>query len=149
MAYAPVSVRHFLLYHYYAGCIHAAVQQFSKACLFFEAVRGCSACLLAARRPPPPKPEKLMMMYLCQAITVPGSAASAISLDAYKKLVLCSLVSKGDPPQLPKYTSQPVLSASKSHCSVYGELAQAFYRFEREEVHKLAAEHKDDFTRVS
>lgn len=39
MVNAPISIRHHLLYHYYSGCILAAVQQFSKACSYFESVR--------------------------------------------------------------------------------------------------------------
>lgn len=38
MPIAPVTIQHHLLFHYYAGCILAAVQRFKEACAYFETV---------------------------------------------------------------------------------------------------------------
>lgn len=87
-------------------------------------------------------------MCAIQAVVVPGSVASAISLDAYKKLVLCTLIRKGAVPTLPKFTSQPVLSAFKSHCTLYSDFATAFAKLERRQVQKIANDGREDFDQV-
>ncbi|KAA1065088.1 hypothetical protein PGT21_024372 [Puccinia graminis f. sp. tritici] len=64
-----------LIYHYLAGTVQALGKNYQRA-----------------------------IHLLTIAVSAPGSAISQIQLDAYKKLVLVSLLSNSSPPVLPPYT---------------------------------------------
>lgn len=83
-----------------------------------------------------------------QTVTAPSAVASAISIDAYKKLMLCSIIQRGLPPVLPKYISTPLLNATKSLCQPYADLVSAFASFKRSRVQELSIKHRDVFIRV-
>ena len=80
---------------------------------------------------------------------MPGTAASAISLDAYKKYILVSLLSTGKVVPLPKYTSNVVSSAFKNLFGIYLDLEAFFTAFERAKVRELTKKHQETFIKVS
>ena len=59
-------------------------------------------------------------------MTASATALSAIAVEAYKKLVLCSLVLRGAKPTLPKYTSSAVSRNLKPCAAAYNEIAEKF-----------------------
>ncbi|KAH9330357.1 hypothetical protein KI387_002465, partial [Taxus chinensis] len=67
--------RDFLLYCYYGGMIYIGLKRFSKALEFLQ-----------------------------HAITAPTTSLTAITVEAYKKYVLVSLIHTGQVPSFPKYT---------------------------------------------
>ncbi|GLE01344.1 hypothetical protein PINS_up010174 [Pythium insidiosum] len=60
------------------------------------------------------------------AVTAPAVALSAFVVEAYKKLLLTSLVLRGEAPTLPKYTPYAVTRNVETHCAAYLELRRAF-----------------------
>ncbi len=66
-------------------------------------------------------------------------------IEAYKKLLIISLISNGRIPSLPKYTSRVVLSQTKPICSIYHELAQAFLSYDQEKLADLRTKYHDTF----
>ncbi|TYZ64019.1 hypothetical protein PybrP1_003538 [[Pythium] brassicae (nom. inval.)] len=84
-------------YAYYGGLLYVGQKRFQEALDFFTL-----------------------------AITAPAVALSAFVVEAYKKLVLVSLILTGEPPVLPKYTPFVVSRHVEAHCSAYAELAKAF-----------------------
>ncbi|KAG0331964.1 COP9 signalosome complex subunit 3 [Podila horticola] len=92
-----VNYRDFLLYHYYGGMIYAYQKNFERAVEFFRL-----------------------------AVSAPAEVASAIQIEAYKKMVLTNLLQNGRLPVLPKYTASNVQRAVKSHCQPYSEFATSY-----------------------
>lgn len=92
-----VSAVDFESYAYYGGLLHVGQKRFQEAIEFFTL-----------------------------AITAPAVSLSAFVIEAYKKLVLVSLIQTGEPPVLPKYTPFVVSRHVESHCSAYTELGKAF-----------------------
>ncbi|RLN95533.1 hypothetical protein BBJ28_00007484 [Nothophytophthora sp. Chile5] len=60
------------------------------------------------------------------AITAPAVSLSAFVIEAYKKLVLVTLIQRGETVLLPKYTPFVVLRHVENHCTAYVDLANAF-----------------------
>ncbi|GAA5995311.1 uncharacterized protein JCM10292_005095 [Rhodotorula paludigena] len=94
-----------LLYHYLGGTILALLGEYARAAELLE---------------------------IC--VSAPGSSASTIQLDAYKKLVLVQLLAFGKTQPLPKYTSSAVSTAIKALCGAYSDFAVAFASLERARV---------------
>ncbi|OWZ23366.1 COP9 signalosome complex subunit [Phytophthora megakarya] len=60
------------------------------------------------------------------AITAPAVSLSAFVIEAYKKLLLVTLILRGEPVVLPKYTPFVVTRHVENHCTAYADLANAF-----------------------
>lgn len=92
-----VSAVDFVSYAYYGGMLYVGQKQFQEAIDFFTL-----------------------------AITAPAVSLSSFVVEAFKKLVLTSLILNGETPVLPKYTPFVVTRHVESHCSAYMELSKAF-----------------------
>lgn len=88
----------FVSYAYYGGLLYVGQKRFQEAIDFFTL-----------------------------AITAPAVSLSSFVVEAFKKLVLTSLILKGEPPVLPKYTPFVVTRHVESHCGAYMELSKAFH----------------------
>lgn len=100
--------------------IYACIKQFDRAANFFENV-----------------------------ITVPGSATSAIAIEAYKKYVLVKLISGSlSSNQLPTYTSRSVQQTIKSLCNVhYTELFNLFNNGTLTQFDEFVNRHREQYAR--
>jgi hypothetical protein len=98
----------FLRFHYYAGLVWGGLKAWPEAVESFKL-----------------------------AVTMPSEAVSTVSVEAYKKLVLSSLICKGKKPVLPPYTATPVVRCLKLAARVYDNLAA---RFEEDDPAGLEAE---------
>lgn len=87
----------FLLYCYYGGMIFIGLKRFNKALEFFQ-----------------------------HAITAPATTLTAITVEAYKKFVLVSLIQTGQVPAFPKYTPAVVQRNLKSCTQPYIDLANNY-----------------------
>lgn len=87
----------FLLYCYYGGMIFIGLKRFNKALEFFQ-----------------------------HAITAPATTLTAITVEAYKKFVLVSLIQTGQVPAFPKYTPAVVQRNLKSCTQFYIDLANNY-----------------------
>lgn len=87
----------FLLYCYYGGMIFIGLKRFNKALEFFQ-----------------------------HAITAPATTLTAITVEAYKKFVLVSLIQTGQVPAFPKYTPAVVQRNLKSCTQFYIDLASNY-----------------------
>ncbi|KDN39780.1 hypothetical protein RSAG8_08572, partial [Rhizoctonia solani AG-8 WAC10335] len=85
-----------LQYHYLGGCVYAALKRFKEAEDFFETT-----------------------------VTAPATAASAIQLEAYKKLGLIQLILYGELRNPPRYVSSAVTRVYKSQAA-YLNFAKAY-----------------------
>ncbi|OAV89239.1 hypothetical protein PTTG_28752 [Puccinia triticina 1-1 BBBD Race 1] len=81
----PIRYHDHLVYHYLAGTVQALAKNYTRA-----------------------------IHLLTIAVSAPGSAISQIQIDAYKKLILVSLLSNSSPPTLPPYTHPQLKPAFKS-----------------------------------
>lgn len=108
----------FASYAYYGGLLYVGQKRFQEALGFFTL-----------------------------AITAPAVALSAFVIEAYKKLVLVSLVQTGEPPVLPKYTPFVVSRHVEAHCSAYTELAKAFKAKELPACEAVVTKHAATFTK--
>ncbi|PLW06968.1 hypothetical protein PCANC_23838 [Puccinia coronata f. sp. avenae] len=100
----PIRYQDHLIYHYLAGTVQALGKNYQRA-----------------------------IHLLTIAVSAPGSAISQLQIDAYKKLILVSLLSKSCPPVLPPYTNPHLKSAfkSSSHTKVYLEFMHLYEHAER------------------
>ena len=110
--------KYYLSYFYYAACVHGSLKQFETG-----------------------------LFYLEQALTVPATVISQIMVEAYKKLILFSLISKGKIPALPKYTSRIVVNQIKPICEMYHELAQVFVNSDMVSLNVLCNMYQESFER--
>jgi COP9 signalosome complex subunit 3 len=101
--------REVLLYFYYGGMIYTGLKDYKKASNFFKLV-----------------------------VTAPASVLSAIIVEAYKKLILVSLLAYGRAPSLPRYTSSVIQRHQKTSFPQYQEFANAYSTFNTDELHKVA-----------
>ncbi|KAE8911315.1 hypothetical protein PF005_g8962 [Phytophthora fragariae] len=92
-----VSSVDFLGYAYYGGLLYLGEKRYQEALDFFQL-----------------------------AITAPALSLSAFVIEAYKKLILVTLVLRGEPVVLPKYTPFVVTRHVENHCTPYVDLASAF-----------------------
>ncbi|GAA5979632.1 hypothetical protein JCM11641_007895 [Rhodosporidiobolus odoratus] len=101
----PVKYQDHLLYHYLGGTILALSRDYTRAADLLEI-----------------------------AVSAPGSSASMIQIDAFKKLVLVQLLAHGRLHPLPKYTSNALSQAIKALCGGYIEYASAFVSLNRKKI---------------
>lgn len=87
----------FLGYAYYGGLLYLGEKRYQDALDFFQLV-----------------------------ITAPAVSLSAFVIEAYKKLLLVTLITKGEKVLLPKYTPFVVVRHVESHCVAYTDLVNAF-----------------------
>ncbi|KAG6611333.1 COP9 signalosome complex subunit 3 [Phytophthora cinnamomi] len=87
----------FLGYAYYGGLLYLGEKRYQEALDFFQL-----------------------------AITAPALSLSAFVIEAYKKLILVTLILRGEPVLLPKYTPFVVTRHVENHCTPYVDLANAF-----------------------
>lgn len=108
--------KHYLTYFYYSGCVFTALKEFEQALFYFE-----------------------------QAITIPCQVVSQIMIEAYKKFILLSLMTKAKLLQLPKYTSRYVINQIKPQCSIYHDIASAFISYDIEKLNNLSGKYEEHF----
>ncbi|XP_073393390.1 COP9 signalosome complex subunit 3 isoform X1 [Physcomitrium patens] len=108
--------RDFLLYCYYGGMIYIGLKKFSKALEFFQ-----------------------------HAITAPTTALNAITIAAFGKYVLVSLIQNGQVPPFPKYTPAVVLRNLKSCVQDYLDLANLYASRNIAEVKRCITQHEEVF----
>lgn len=108
--------RDFLLYCYYGGMIYIGLKKFSKALEFFQ-----------------------------HAITAPTTALNAITIAAFRKYVLVSLIQNGQVPPFPKYTPAIVLRNLKSCVQDYLDLANLYSTKNIAEVKRCITAHEEVF----
>lgn len=106
------------LYYYYGGICYIALKRWEKAIEFFETV-----------------------------IAAPAMMTSAIMVEAYRKLVLVSLIHKGEVGNLPKYTNQSVTRVLKQFCTPYEELSTAFATRSLEDLSKAIENNVEAFVK--
>ncbi|CAH0475330.1 unnamed protein product [Peronospora belbahrii] len=87
----------FLGYAYYGGLLYLGEKRYQDALDFFQL-----------------------------AITAPAVSLSAFVIEAYKKLLLVTLILHGDAVVVPKYTPFVVTRNVANHCTAYVDLANAF-----------------------
>jgi len=87
----------FILYCYYGGMVFIGLKRFNKALECFQ-----------------------------HAITAPATTLTAITVEAYKKFVLVSLIQTGQVPAFPKYTPAVVQRNLKSCTQPYIDLANNY-----------------------
>lgn len=62
-------------------------------------------------------------LLLLQLITTPANVLSSMVVEGYKKMLLITLITSGNAPTLPKYTSNGVSRHLKNYTSEYDALA--------------------------
>ncbi|CAI5718942.1 unnamed protein product [Peronospora farinosa] len=87
----------FLGYAYYGGLLYLGEKRYQDALDFFQL-----------------------------AITAPAVSLSAFVIEAYKKLLLVTLILHGEAVVMPKYTPFVVTRNVENHCTAYATLANAF-----------------------
>ena len=106
-----VSVTDFLQYCLHGGEIYASLGRHEEACDMLE-----------------------------HAVRAPASAVSEIVVKCYKRLVLCSLIARGELSRFPRHTASVVQRNLKSACSEYIALADAYRTRKPEVLEAKAAE---------
>ncbi len=107
-----LTVRDFLLFHYYGGVVFLGLRRYSEALQFFAAV-----------------------------LATPAQAESAITEAAWKKFLAASLILHGRPTALPKYCSK-VVSRQVKKCKAYEELRAAFLERDPSSLRRVIAAHQ-------
>jgi COP9 signalosome complex subunit 3 len=115
-----LKARDVLRFFYYGGMIYTGVKDFGKALEFFK-----------------------------MGFTVPAIVVSAVMVESYKKYVLVSLLYQGSLKPVPKYTSSVVQRHLKGLCPQYQDFANAYATNSTDEVHKVATQHAEVFTKDS
>eukprot|EP00008_Paramoeba_atlantica_P006420 CAMPEP_0201498202 /NCGR_PEP_ID=MMETSP0151_2-20130828/69928_1 /ASSEMBLY_ACC=CAM_ASM_000257 /TAXON_ID=200890 /ORGANISM="Paramoeba atlantica, Strain 621/1 / CCAP 1560/9" /LENGTH=422 /DNA_ID=CAMNT_0047889611 /DNA_START=60 /DNA_END=1328 /DNA_ORIENTATION=- len=105
-----------LLFFYYAGCIFIGLKQFSRA-----------------------------LEYLRMTFTVPAQSQSAITIEAYKKYILVSLLENGKTAPLPKYSGS-FHRDLHSTCAAYEQLERGFGARESSEIQTIIQANMEVFT---
>jgi COP9 signalosome complex subunit 3 len=112
-----VQPRDYLLYYYYGGMVWIGLKQWDKAYEFLQ------TCLTTP----------------C-AITL-----NAIMVEAFKKFVFVSLISRGKFNAVPRQCSGVVQRSMKKFCQEYVDLANAYGKRENEKITKVITEHRAVF----
>lgn len=108
----------FLGYAYYGGLLYLGEKRYQEALDFFQL-----------------------------AITAPALSLSAFVIEAYKKLILVTLILRGEPVMLPKYAPFVVTRHVENHCTPYTDLATAFVvEKELAAVQEVVTKHEELFT---
>ncbi|GBG42279.1 hypothetical protein CBR_g75710, partial [Chara braunii] len=108
--------RDFLLYCYYGGTVYIGLKRFNKALQLFH-----------------------------HAITAPSTVLNAITIAAYKKFVLVSLIVNGQLAQFPKYTPSIVQRSLKTQSQAYVNMGNAYATRNVEEVQRCITSHHEGF----
>ena len=108
-----LTVRDFLLFHYYGGVTFLGLRRYSEALQFFAAV-----------------------------LATPAQAESAITEAAWKKFLAASLILHGRHTALPKYCSK-VVSRQVKKCKAYEELRVAFLERDPASLRRVVAAHQE------
>lgn len=103
---------------YYAGMINATLKKYRNATFHFEA-----------------------------AIQCPASTLSHIMLEAYKKLILVSLIQTGEMPVTHKSVNQVVTRILKPEAVAYMDLASSFLTFSPTDLNAVVNRHRDAYVR--
>eukprot|EP00271_Cylindrocystis_brebissonii_P018242 TRINITY_DN5087_c0_g3_i1.p1 TRINITY_DN5087_c0_g3~~TRINITY_DN5087_c0_g3_i1.p1 ORF type:complete len:458 (-),score=92.02 TRINITY_DN5087_c0_g3_i1:773-2146(-) len=111
-----LQTRDFLLYCYYGGMIYTGVKQYQRAIELFQ-----------------------------HTLTAPTNAISAISVAAYKKYMLLSLIVNGTVPSFPKVTSIVVQRNLKQLSAPYHSFAVSYSNRNPEELKESLATHEQAF----
>ncbi|EGG09959.1 uncharacterized protein MELLADRAFT_60834 [Melampsora larici-populina 98AG31] len=98
----PIDYQDHLIYHYFAGIIQALNRNYKRS-----------------------------IQLLTITVSAPGSFISQIQIEAYKKLILISLLSEAKSPELPKYLN----SQFKSYFSKIGKLYFEFVHLFLQSIH--------------
>lgn len=156
--------RDVLLYFYYGGMAYIGAKDLRKAYHFLKLVKN--------------KIKKLQL-FTClfkkknifKAVTMPSSVLSSIMIEAYKKLILVSLLLHGHvifffkkkrknhlielnflqtkkAPSLPKYSSNALQRHLKTVFPPYQEFANAYSTFNTDDLHKVAETYAEVFQKV-
>eukprot|EP01064_Diplonema_japonicum_P000591 TRINITY_DN1037_c0_g1_i2.p1 TRINITY_DN1037_c0_g1~~TRINITY_DN1037_c0_g1_i2.p1 ORF type:complete len:425 (+),score=112.33 TRINITY_DN1037_c0_g1_i2:50-1324(+) len=110
---------HMMLYYYYGGMVYIGLKDFKRATEMLE------TCLCA-----------------------PSSCLTAITLEAFKKYVLCSLIETGKMPlNLPKHCPSQVVKVIRRYSQVYMDFAGLFKKKDstQEELNEFLEAHKEGF----
>jgi len=108
--------RDFLLYYYYGARAWAGLKEWHRVYEFTQT-----------------------------AITIPGTALSAIAVEAFKIFVLASLITRGKFDTLPKQCSTLVSRHIKKYAPEYVEFATAYTKRQPERLEDLVTKHRDVF----
>jgi len=93
------------------------------------------------------KDFKKALLFFKTGISIPAMILSQIMVESFKKFVLLSLLVHGRVMPLPKYASGVIQRHSKTSFPQYQEFANAFSTTSTDEVHKVAQQHLDAFTK--
>ncbi|EIE27415.1 hypothetical protein COCSUDRAFT_39091 [Coccomyxa subellipsoidea C-169] len=110
-----MTAKDFLLFGYYGGLVYTGVKNYSKA----------------------------LNMFL-YTLTAPTMVVNAITMAAYKRYVLVSLIHAGSFKGLPKYTAAAVTRSTKAECSPYQDFATAYSKSD-EDLRKAVNSHQQAF----
>jgi COP9 signalosome complex subunit 3 len=110
--------RDFLLYSYLGGLTYVGLKEYKKALSFFK-----------------------------MAISIPAIALSAIMSESLKKFILLSLLVHGRILTIPKYSSSLLLRHFKTSLPQYQEFANAYSTTSTDELHKVAQQYVEVFTK--
>ncbi|KAI9312255.1 hypothetical protein BX666DRAFT_868065 [Dichotomocladium elegans] len=109
-----ISIKSFLLYHYYGAMIYIGNKNFDRA-----------------------------LDFLILVLSAPAQTASAIQMEAYKKFVLVSLIHHGHIPALPKYTFHLLEKTFKHKHSGYFAIADSFKERNVKKFKELLEAHRE------
>ncbi|CAL8463099.1 g2633 [Coccomyxa elongata] len=110
-----MTAKDFLLFGYYGGLVYTGLRDYSKA----------------------------LNMFL-YTLTAPTMVVNAITMAAYKKFVLVSLIHAGSFKGLPKYTPAAVTRSAKAECLPYQDLEKAYSKTD-EDLRKAVNTHSQAF----
>lgn len=110
-------VKYFLSYYYYGGIIYSIIQNYERAFLFFQTV-----------------------------LSVTGAAISQISIEAYKKYILVSLLQNGRViPLMAKQVNNYLNRSVKPFCGPYNMLITEYTNGSIESLNDLLDTYRKDF----
>jgi COP9 signalosome complex subunit 3 len=111
----------FLSYAYYGGLLYLGEKRYQDALDFFQL-----------------------------AVTAPAVSLSAFVVEAYKKMLLVTLILRSEAVILPKYAPFVVTRNVENHCTAYADLANAFVvDKELDAVQEVVAKNKEQFVQES
>ncbi|OTF79532.1 COP9 signalosome complex subunit 3-like protein [Euroglyphus maynei] len=110
-------VKYFLAYYYYGGIIYSIIQNYERAFLFFQTV-----------------------------LSITGAAISQISIEAYKKYILVSLLQNGRViPLMAKQVNNYLNRSVKPFCGPYNMLITAYTNGSIESLNDIFDTYRTDY----
>ncbi|GAC99039.1 potential transcriptional repressor subunit [Pseudozyma hubeiensis SY62] len=148
----PLTHSDVLQYFYYSALIFIKLDRLHDAIDALETVSDLDLFLMKSCA----LDTRLTRSFAClldhiatyQCVSSPAVAASAIHMDAYKKLLLVQLLANGKTSRLPKYTSQAVTRSYSMFMSPYDQFVSFYERRGAkwtDELHRLAEDRHDAF----